>query len=209
MSYRPPKSEKEFIDLFNKISNKDFCWKCNVPVTINTRLYSTLGQYVFDIYTLEPLGFEFNLEMINGKQPFKEVINTIKHELVHWYTDTTTNKRNEHNELFRVNCKRFGVTDTERYEPRKRLKNDNYYEAKCLGCHRVVAKCKSINNLKKFMNRYGGTMCNCGFGKRYIEDKGSKHIYYHGEHYGTPEQWFDYDCFTKDMKIIFCKEEGK
>jgi predicted SprT family Zn-dependent metalloprotease len=209
MGYKIPKSEKEFIDLFNKISLKDFNWKCNIPISINTRLYSTLGQYVYDRYTLEPLCFEFSLEMINGRQSLKEVINTIRHELVHWYTDTTTKKNNGHNDLFRENCKKFGVTDIEIYEPRKRLPKDKYYEAKCLGCNRVVAKCKSIHNLKKYMNRYGGTVCGCGFGKRYIEDKGGRYIYNHGEHYGTPEQWLDYDCFTKDMKIIFCKEEGK
>jgi hypothetical protein len=214
LSYKKPKNEQEFVKLFKYISLKEFNWECNVPVLINPRMYSFGGKYFAYLNNGIPevVKFEFNINNINGVYPLKTILNTIRHELVHWYSDKTTQKRCKHNDIFIENCKKFGVTDNtdfERYKPRKRLSNDNYHEAKCLGCDRVVAKCKSMSNLKKFMNRYGGTVCSCNFGKRYILDKGVKHIYYHGERYGTPEHWLDYDCFTKDMKIIFCKEEGE
>lgn len=124
--------EEEFFDLFRKIAREEFKWEVNIPIKINKRLKKVVGAYVFykgckngrTITKPVPFYFEFNPILINKKYDMEIIINVIRHELVHWYTDTTTGKENKHNELWIKNCRKFGVwdnTDFKRYEKKKKV----------------------------------------------------------------------------------------
>lgn len=209
--YIKPKSEQELIDLFKKIALEEFNYICDVPVEINTRLYSSLGRYKFkrDKEKLKTItvGFDFHPKLLDKHYPLDKIIDTMKHELVHWYTNDVQNTKGGHGVLFVMNCEKFGV-ECERYKKRERLNKDSYYEARCCGCEKVVAKSKNITNLKRFMDRCFGTVCSCGDGKRYILDKGNKLIYNHGavNYYGyiREEEWLDETAEV--YTVILCKE---
>lgn len=208
------RSEQWIFKLFVEVAKNNFNYDVDVPVKINNKIRSYLGRTISIIENnnYKCIGFDFNKVFVNEDYPVEEIINTFKHELVHWHTDTEYNQHCHHDERFISNCEKFGVidvTDFQRYKPRKKLKKEEFYEAKCCGCDRVVAKCKSFNNLKKFMNRCGGTVCNCGNPRRYVMDKGIKRIYCHENPLAPPEykvqSWFEGDWVDK-LKIILCKE---
>ena len=198
--YIKPKTELELVSLFKQIAFEEFNWDCDLPVCINTYLSSSLGRYKYRVGNdgvETPTGFDFNPGLLDTDCSTDKIINVIKHELVHWFTDKEQGKPCAHNEFFIKNCERFGVTDYtnfERYRKRKRLDKDSYYEAKCCGCDRTVAKAKNVNNLKKYMNRCGGTVCECKNGKRYLIDKGCKIIFNHSMNFfgfQKEEEWLD------------------
>jgi predicted SprT family Zn-dependent metalloprotease len=209
------RTEKEIIELFNRIAKEEFNYIVDVPVKVNCRLYNSLGRIIFKFINgdIKCIGFDFNKCFLNDDYIKDKIKNTMRHELVHWYTDKQYNENCKHDKRFLENCEKFGVTDFtdfERYKPRKKLNKEQYYEARCCGCDRVVAKAKSINNLKRFMNRCMGTVCSCGNPKRYVMDKGIKRIYCHENTLAPKEfrkqEWFEGDYVEKELKIILCKE---
>jgi predicted SprT family Zn-dependent metalloprotease len=211
--YNKPKTEQELVNLFREIALNEFKWKCDIPVHVNTRLYRALGRYKYRVNkdrSETPTGFEFNSGLLSEEYPLESLVNVIKHELVHWLTDKEQGKPCSHNDFFIKNCEKFGVTDYtdfERYKPRKRLEKNQCYEAKCCGCNRIVAKAKNMSNLKKYMNRCGGTICSCKNGKRYIIDKGDKYIYNHSMNffgYQKDEEWLD--DVAEIYKVTLCRE---
>jgi predicted SprT family Zn-dependent metalloprotease len=212
MEYKKPENELELIELFKSIARIEFHYECDIPIQINKKLYNSLGRTIsiFEDGKYKCLGFDFNECYLEEDYTINELINTIKHELVHWYTDSKNNEWCHHDERFINNCIKFGVTDStdfERYKPRKKLSKDQFYEAKCCNCNNTVAKCKNMNNLKKFMNwcdNNGGTVCSCGHSERYILDKSVKRIYNHRQLFTGEQYWLD-NNFTKNLKIILCK----
>lgn len=211
--YNKPKTKNEFIDLFKTIAKDEFNYIVDVPVSINKKLSSSLGRYHYKIIDKVPVctEYDFNIVLLNTNYQINDILNVIRHELCHWKTYMVYNtKVPAHGKEFIKIAEEHGV-NVDKYKPRKKLKKDEYYEAKCCNCDRVVVKSKNINDLKKYMNRFGGTVCNCGGnGKRYVIDKTSKIIYNHGRINGfrtvDEETWND--CLLKYYKVELCKEDG-
>lgn len=208
MKYIKPKTEKEFIALFKTIAKEEFKYVVDVPVSINNRLKSSLGRYKYEVKKGVHIckGFDFNKKNLDEKYPLDKIIDTIKHELVHWEVYKNYPKIKEaHGKEFCEIAKRRNVF-YERYLPRKKLNKNQYYEAKCLECNKTILKSKNISSLKNFIMKYGGALCSCGSLKICLLDKGIRRVYmYSPSIYLKINQNKDFLIEkAKDYKITLC-----
>lgn len=212
-NYVKPKTESEFIELFKLIAKDEFNYIVNVPIEFNDRLTAYTGRYHSKIIDKVPtcIKFDFKPIVLSDDYSMKNVLDIIRHELTHWEVNYIYKRELvAHGKEFIKHALTHNV-DVSRYLPRKKLSKGKFHEAKCCNCDRVVVKSKNMKDLKKYMNRFGGTICNCGGdGKRYIIDKGDKLIYRHGRVQGwkpvDEEEWND--CLLEYYKIVLCKENG-
>jgi hypothetical protein len=82
-------SEEQFIKLFNKIAIEEFNYDENIPITFEN--VNMQGGYVYRLRFkdngkgyIESNKFIFNKKYIDKLVSEKEIIKTIKHELIHW-----------------------------------------------------------------------------------------------------------------------------
>lgn len=181
-------NEENIINLFKEIAKEEFGLEVKVPIIFNNKLRTTLGlyncRYRFEdnVYVEEVIKFEFNPVIL--EMGFLEILDTLRHELVHWYTGLYGNGVNgwKHSYLFIENCKKFNVyyqiylDELEEKEyikkntPKKRrLKKDEYYQVKCLKCNKLILESKNLSNIRKFCNGYTGIQCTCGSKNSYLE----------------------------------------
>ena len=93
-----------------------FGWEMDKPVLISNRMKRSLGQYVWRINqnTKRPelVKFQFAAKLFRDGYEEKDLEEIIKHELIHWYTDTIEGRPCHHNNIWKANCRRFGVSDS-------------------------------------------------------------------------------------------------
>lgn len=99
-----------------KLAREMFGWEMNKPVLISSRMKRTLGQYVWkinqDTNKPELVRFQFAAKLFRDGYMQEDIDLVIKHELIHWYTDTIAGRPCHHNKIWKANCKRFGIPDS-------------------------------------------------------------------------------------------------
>lgn len=89
-----------------------FGWEVKAPVIISQRMTRAWGYYFCrrtPTGRLKLKSLKFAARLVNGDYPLEAIDDCIKHELIHWYTDTEKGRRCHHNAYFYANCRRFGV----------------------------------------------------------------------------------------------------
>ena len=59
----------------------------------------------------ELVRFQFAAKLLSGDYSEEDIERTVKHELIHWYTDITQGKSCHHNHRWKENCRKFGIPD--------------------------------------------------------------------------------------------------
>ena len=99
-----------------RLAKEMFDWEMNKPVLISNRMKRTLGQYVWiinqDTKRPELVRFQFAAKLFRDGYSEEDIELVIKHELIHWYTDTIEGRPCHHNEIWKANCRRFGILDS-------------------------------------------------------------------------------------------------
>ena len=135
----------------------------NVPIEVNGRLTSTLGRvrYLFVNNIYVPINVEFSKKHLELSSK-EEIIDTIKHEFVHYYlikTDPTV--RHGHDKVFKAFCTKIGcipkATKSGTYEDEQ-----HKYSIYCKGCGKLIAHRDRACKLTKNPNLYITKCCGTG-----------------------------------------------
>jgi len=91
-----------------------FGWDVTFPVIISTRMTRSWGAYCWQRSrkdrTITPKAFKFSARLVSsGKYSAGSIDDVIKHELIHWYTNSTEKTNCGHSKKFYENCQRFGA----------------------------------------------------------------------------------------------------
>lgn len=123
----------------------------NIPIEISKRMKKSLGKYVFNPKTNEPVGFKFSYNLVNNHSD-KEVEGIIKHELMHLLCNITYGYNCGHNRLWKDMCRRYGVNDS---RTSRILTRDDYkYEICCRECGTKFYKHKVSQYMKDHVKEY-------------------------------------------------------
>lgn len=107
--------QKDLEKRVKRLAKEMFGWKVDKPVHISNRMKRTLGQYAWKIdeETQRPelVKFQFASKLFTDGYTEEDIDDIIKHELIHWYTDVNEGKPCHHNDIWKANCRKFGVSD--------------------------------------------------------------------------------------------------
>ena len=126
----------------------------DVPVSANGRLRTTLGRVRSYRSTCLPIDIEFSKRLLEEGTD-NDIINTIKHEYVHFFLLVTTGENHGHDYMFKAKCAEIGCThDKTRNDVESEAMTDPHqfkYEIVCTTCHKTIGTysrmCKTLRNL--------------------------------------------------------------
>ena len=144
---------ERIIEELDNLREADGLPAITVPVTINKRLTRTLGRVKFMRGINEPISIEFsNLLLTTGTDA--DIINTIKHEYVHYFLFVTTGENHGHDYMFEAKCAEIGCQHD---KTQNRLEGGEQYDARfkyevhCLGCNKTIGTysrmCKTLRQI--------------------------------------------------------------
>ena len=110
-----------FVEGMNK-EHKDLIlgYVQNTPITISNRMTTCLGRVSSLRSTGEPVELTFNKKYLEYGEK-EDIIDTIRHEVIHILANTYSNAMVGHNETWKRFCRMYGVNDS-------RIANSNYME---------------------------------------------------------------------------------
>lgn len=153
-----------------KLSDK-FNDKFDIPVTINSRLTTTLGRcrsrYI-NPEIMVPFEIQFSKKFLESSSD-SDIISVIQHEWAHYYAVKSTKEKHGHDSYFKSICEKIGCQNDQRQlkggsssEGERKFK----YEVRCGDCGKLVATynrmCPTLKNIRS---------CRCGL-------CGGKALYY-------------------------------
>lgn len=153
-------SVEDIKSVIDEIADK-WDYQCNIKIEISKRAKKRMGAFFFKIKkeTIEPIKFVFANNLINGSYEEDIVKEVIIHEYLHYYCDTTTNKKNGHNKFFKSCCIKSNISDSTKF---KYYKNEDTslkkykYKIYCSKCDKLVcihARRDAANNkIKKYIS---------------------------------------------------------
>lgn len=102
-------NEERILKILQETS-KEFDDEFNIPIKINPRLRSVYGKCKYKVRyrKLVPDCIEFSKKHLDNDTD-EWIINTIKHEWIHYYLTKCTNKDHGHNDVFRRYCIKLGL----------------------------------------------------------------------------------------------------
>ena len=126
----------------------------DVPVSANGRLRTTLGRVRSYRSTCLPIDIEFSKRLLEEGTD-NDIINTVKHEYVHYFLLVTTGENHGHDYMFKAKCEAIGCThDKTRNEIESEEMIDPHqfkYEIVCTTCNKTIGTysrmCKTLRNL--------------------------------------------------------------
>ena len=144
---------ERIIEELDNLREADGLPAITVPVTINKRLTRTLGRVKFMRGINEPISIEFsNLLLTTGTDA--DIINTIKHEYVHYFLLVTTGEDHGHDYMFKIKCAEIGCQHDKtqnRLEAGAAYDNSFKYEVHCCNCHKRIGTysrmCKTLREI--------------------------------------------------------------
>jgi predicted SprT family Zn-dependent metalloprotease len=106
-------NEHQLTEKVKELAKQMFGWELTKPVIIDGRLTRAWATAHFirnrSTRKIELKCFKFAKRYVSGDYKEEDIVNTIKHELVHWYTNITEGYSCNHNYIWKENCVRFGV----------------------------------------------------------------------------------------------------
>lgn len=106
-------NEQELTQKVKSLAKEMFGWELNKPVIIDGRLTRTWASAHFRRNNvtgkIELKCFKFAKRFVSGDYREEDIINTIKHELIHWYTNIIENKSCGHDWRWKNNCIKYGI----------------------------------------------------------------------------------------------------
>lgn len=177
------KSEiKSFINYANEIVG-DIPSAKDVPVEIDGRMTKTLGYFQFEqsrkTGKIVPCKFKFAKKLFEYYNR-KDIIDTIKHEVIHYIVTLRYQKDMQHNEVFKQFCRVLGVNDAQYFKakPIKPIpKIEPRYIIKCKNCG-AIAKRKKMGDDRAFEILANCRCGNCHGEFNYIHDTKTDEILY-------------------------------
>lgn len=177
------KSEIEsFIDYANEIVG-DIPSAKDVPVEIDGRMKRTLGYFSFEIdkkaKTVTPSKFKF-AKILFEYYSDEDIIDTIKHEVVHYIVTLRYQKDMQHNEVYKQFCRALGVKYDIYFKgkPIKPIKKEKpRYKVKCGKCGAVATR-KKMGDDRAFQILANCHCGNCSGSFKYIHDTKEDEILY-------------------------------
>ncbi|MPQ44029.1 SprT-like domain-containing protein [Clostridium tarantellae] len=139
--------------------------KLEVPLLINKRLKKSLGITRYTIIKqgrqskIKPKSIELNDRFLKTatKEEVKEVI---RHEYAHYCALKQVGRHNHTDYIFKLWCKRLGVSNKATMEVKGLQSNKEKYTAYCVHCNKRVGGCKtSRHNLVKKTNLFKTKCC--------------------------------------------------
>ena len=133
----------------------------DVPVSANGRLRTTLGRVRSYRSTCLPISIEFSQKLLNEGTD-NDILNTVKHEYVHYFLLVTTGENHGHDYMFKAKCAEIGCTHN---KTRNDIESEEMmaptaqskYEVYCPDCNETIGTysrmCKTLRNLDN---------CSCG-----------------------------------------------
>lgn len=130
----------------------------DIPVTINSRLTTTLGRCrsMRQYSDWAPIELQFSKKMLESSSEEK-VLSVIQHEWAHYYVVKTTRENHGHDYVFKDICARIGCQNNQRVFKGVDLKETETkfkYEVWCPDCNKNVAtfkrRCKTIENIEHY-----------------------------------------------------------
>ena len=159
--------------VLNQLDVELGCSSKKIPVMFNNKLKHTLGYFVFGYMgsNLVPSNFEFSKYIRDGFIPEDIVIAIIKHEYVHFYTDTKLNKACGHDKNFKHNCNKIGISGKATISLPKdvslAIKEDMKikpkYKVICTGCGNTFNRIRLYRGKEYFLKNYVCIECNGKF----------------------------------------------
>lgn len=143
---------REVLDEFGEKVNMSCS---HIPIEISDKK-NTMGSFVYQIEyckkpKLEPLNFVFSNELLNGDYSEDDVIQTIGHEYVHFYTIIGSQKKQGHSKKFKENCKKIGISDSTYFKGKpKKLDNSYKYTIVCKKCGNVFGRHRIPKEYEKY-----------------------------------------------------------
>lgn len=135
--------------------------KFDIPVTINSRLTTTLGRCrsrrdMADQWA--PFEIQFSKQFLENSSD-SDIISVIKHEWAHYYAVKSTKEKHGHDSYFKNICAKIGCQNDQRQfkgitsNEEKKFK----YEVWCGDCGKLIATynrmCPTLKNIRA---------CHCG-----------------------------------------------
>lgn len=106
-------NEQQLTAKVRELSQEMFGWELTKPVIIDGRLTRAWASAHFTrnriTRKIELKCFKFAKRFVNGDYKEEDILDTIKHELLHWYTNITENRSCGHNYIWKNNCIKYGV----------------------------------------------------------------------------------------------------
>ena len=148
---------EKITETLNQLCANDGLEPITIPVKINGRLTRTLGKVTFEMPAYKPISIEFAKRLIENDSE-SDIINTIKHEYVHYFLLVTEKCNHGHDHAFRMKCLNIGCTHIGAQNEVSLPKKEQFkYEVWCDGCGEMIAtysrKGKTLNSIDR---------CSCG-----------------------------------------------
>lgn len=106
-------NEQELTEKVKELAQEMFGWEMNKPVIIDgrpTRAWASAHFRKNNVTgKIELKCFKFAKRFVSGDYMEEDIISTIKHELIHWYSNISENKSCGHNYIWKNNCIRYGI----------------------------------------------------------------------------------------------------
>ena len=123
------------------------------PISANARFTATLGRVKHNRYTCKPISIEFSQKLLNEGSD-NDIINTIKHEYVHYFLLVVTNENHGHDALFKDKCKAIGCTHTKTHNAIEKA-GQFKYEVWCNTCGLVA----TYSRMGKVLKNLDSCLC--------------------------------------------------
>lgn len=135
--------------------------KIEIPIEISSRMTKTLGCFLFrqcDDY-IEPIKFKFSKTLLENYS-YEDVVQVIKHEIVHYIANTYYGKNVNHDPRFKLHCKILNIDDkaTIKIVPINGTIVKRY-EVICENCKKTIAKYQRMSRDKKINILCGQYRC--------------------------------------------------
>lgn len=131
----------------------------NIPISISKKMKKSLGKYVYNNRTNEPLEFKFSYNLINSHKD-TEVEKVILHELMHLLCNITYGHNCGHNNLWKEMCRSYGVSDSR--TSRVLTRDDYKYEICCKECGVKIYRHRVDSFMKEHIKEYKHGKCSAG-----------------------------------------------
>ena len=162
-----------------------------IDVKISGRMTKTKGMFTFSTKTvlgeeiLTPIEFKFAKHLLENYSD-EDILETIKHEVVHFIVNTRYNKNMGHSEVFKTYCRVLGTSDETYFtasikEGGKEIitrKKQHRYECVCQECGRVYNR--KVMRKDGIEDMLWWSWCACGSDKKselHVIDTKEKVVY--------------------------------
>lgn len=153
-------NEKTLHNICSQIAH-NYGYTLDIPVTINSRLSSTLGRVMYRKKGSEfvPIRIEFSRDLLQSGDD-SLIMDTIKHEMAHFFVLKDTKKNHNHDEYWKRWAKILGCSPKASIKVTDNNEFSYKYKIVCSKCGQIVGLKKRASDVVKNPWKYRSSCCN-------------------------------------------------